>query len=198
MDLVRIAGRVARGPSAHIYVDLDETLVSATKLGRDQRREDRLNSSGYELATVADGTFLVALRPGAREFLTGLRSLGSVSICTSATRAYAEEILSSFGLDSLVDGVLSRENLAGAGAPDGHVVLVDNLPSGAMDVEAKLKAIGAPYVSDRDLWAEDPDAAEAAMDSHYGRHFVQVEEFYGQPDDSGLGAAMSGVRSALA
>lgn len=184
MDLIHIASRVAGHEPVHVYVDLDETLVASARVQRDPDKEDRLRSSGYELAEVADGAYLVALRPGARELLSSLRSLGRVSLCTAASRPYADEVLQSFGLTSLLDEVISKEDF-GSGIPDGRVILIDNLPPEASDIQEKLRTVGAAPANPSD-------------GAHYMKHLVRVSDFYGQPGDSELSRVADRVRAALA
>lgn len=196
MDILRIAARVAKASPACLYVDLDETLVHTVRRGRhDDERIESLLASGLEHAEIG-GAFVSFLRPGARDFLLALRGLGGVSLCTAANRPYADDVLAAFGLNALIDDVVSSEDFSGVRASCGTTVLVDNLPVHASDIEAKLRAIGVGWDP------EDPSLAGLSGDErferkleHGSRHHVKVKDFWGDPSDRGLAAALSAVRN---
>lgn len=195
MSLLRIAARVAGvAPAPSIYVDLDETLVHSVRTDRDPEKVASLVESGLEHSEISDGMYMCFLRPGARELLQELGSIGDVAICTAATRPYAEQVLSAFGLAGSVWDVVTREDLGSSLAVPGHVVLVDNLSEFSRDVQDKLGCLGASW-SDPD--GLDEDAAIEAERAHYGRHFVRVKDFWGDPADSELRSVPQRVRAAI-
>lgn len=197
MEFLRIASRIARA-NPSIYVDLDETLVHSIKRSHVEEEElQRLydESNGH---AIVMSDYITFLRPGAEEFLQSISSMGTLYLCTAASKSYAAEILEEFGLTSYFDDIFARDAIHGRAkrSQSGPTVLIDNLPTGSSDIRAKLRFIGVPpYTTPL---GSDPKEDLEKKHGYYSQFHVQVPEFTGDMNDRGLSSIPSKVQSVLA
>uniref|UniRef100_A0A803MC60 protein-serine/threonine phosphatase n=1 Tax=Chenopodium quinoa TaxID=63459 RepID=A0A803MC60_CHEQI len=79
----------------HLVLDLDNTLIHSIKtLSKRFTLEDRekIKTSYEDVYEICDGTRLVKLRPGARDFLVQASTMFELSIYTLAKESYAKEV----------------------------------------------------------------------------------------------------------
>ncbi|XP_074276859.1 RNA polymerase II C-terminal domain phosphatase-like 4 [Silene latifolia] len=117
----------------NLILDLDNTLLHAKrtkKLTLEDKRQVRNDSC--ELHEVEDGSKLVKLRPGVREFLKKASDMFELSIYTMGTRDYAHTMADLLSLGSKQDGrsmfwkkIISREDCTHAGQKGLDIVLSD-------------------------------------------------------------------------
>lgn len=196
MDVLRIAARIARS-NPSIFIDLDETLAHSIK--RSHIEEEELQklydeSNGH---AIVMSDYITFLRPGAEEFLQSVSAMGTLYLCTAASKSYATEILEEFGLSSYFADIFARDAIHGRSkrSQQGPVVLVDNLPSEASDIRTKLRFIGIPSYTTP--LGTDPKEDLEKQRSYYSRFHIQVPEFTGDMGDRGLSSIPSKIQSAL-
>lgn len=122
----------------YIFVDLDETLISTTFVGRTRPDTGGMAISYIQLIgneTEEVDYYRVRLREGARMLLNELRAVAPehVRLLTAAQRDYAEAINTLYQFGFSTDDIHSREdmragNLTARDFPAGDVYLIDNLP----------------------------------------------------------------------
>lgn len=122
----------------YIFVDLDETLISATYAGHVCPDVGGMAISYIQLIdneTEEVDYYRVRLRDGARMLLDELRAVAPehVRLLTAATRPYAEAINTLYQFGFSTDDIHSREDmqagkLTARDFPAGDVYLIDNLP----------------------------------------------------------------------
>ena len=122
----------------YIFVDLDETLISATYAGHTRPDVGGMAISYIQLIdneTEEVDYYRVRLRDGARMLLDELRAIAPehVRLLTSAQRDYAEAINTLYQFGFSTDDIHSREDmqagkLSARDFPAGDVYLIDNLP----------------------------------------------------------------------
>ena len=187
MNYLRIAARMQPAPS--IYVDLDETLVHS--LDKNNLPENLVEMiKGLE--ALDWGRYITLLRPGVKEFLDELSSLGDLFICTAASRSYAVAVLSYFGLMEYFVSVYSMEDIGNdVLSQPNDFILIDNLPTMSGDVLQKLHFLGVPdYL---------PEGSPSQVDfmAYYGPYHVEVSDFTGDTMDAGLQSVIPMVKQAL-
>lgn len=112
---VKIASR------CDFYIDLDETLIKSI--------ED-------------NGETLVIKRPGVDDFLSDLKSLGKIFLCTASDQAYADNILKKLNID-VFDNKFYGEDLDNKVVNDNpNFLLIDNLEYTEDDIQRKMKMLG--------------------------------------------------------
>ena len=189
MDLFRIAARIASNDVC-VYVDLDETLIHTMRLDVPQnlKKFDGWEGDKIELSDSGrpyDGRMGTLLRPGAREMLNELHSIGPVYLLTYSINKYASEIVRELELG--VNEIFSREDLAGkVGKGQTKFVLIDDLNTLDPMIQTKLKAAG---VEESDSFVE--------QQAWFERHHLQVQGFSGSDGDTGLNGIPSRVRMML-
>ncbi|XP_074284216.1 RNA polymerase II C-terminal domain phosphatase-like 4 [Silene latifolia] len=117
----------------NLILDLDNTLLHAKrtkKLTLEDKR--RVRNDSCELHKVEDGSKLVKLRPGVREFLKKASDMFELSIYTMGTRDYAHTMADLLALGSKQDGrsmfwkkIISREDCTHEGQKGLDIVLSD-------------------------------------------------------------------------
>ncbi|XP_074276848.1 RNA polymerase II C-terminal domain phosphatase-like 4 [Silene latifolia] len=118
----------------NLILDLDNTLLHAKrtkKLTLEDKR--RVRDDSCELHKVEDGSKLVKLRPGVREFLKKASDMFELSIYTMGTRDYAHTMADLLALGSNQDDggsvfwkkIISREDCTHEGQKGLDIVLLD-------------------------------------------------------------------------
>jgi hypothetical protein len=189
MNFSKIAARISSAKDWCFYVDLDNTLICGVKDDSIHAEDVRkLEESG--LPFVRTVGYAVVLRPGALEFLADLGAKGKVTLCTAATRDYAESICRELGISPYLDGgIISREALnryddETMPSECGKFVLIDDLGTFTSDVQAKLRTIGVPQ-----------ETLVVGTEEELARYHIRVDEFYGNPDDRGLHKVLGKINS---
>ncbi|KAK9732860.1 hypothetical protein RND81_04G027700 [Saponaria officinalis] len=116
----------------NLILDLDNTLLNSKKT-RNLTLDDKQHviNNPRELYKVEDGSRLVKLRPGAREFLKKAREMFELSIYTMGTRDYAHRMANLLALGSglhywsMFGKIISKEDCTTMGKKGLDVVLSD-------------------------------------------------------------------------
>jgi TFIIF-interacting CTD phosphatase-like protein len=157
INRIRKYSQMTQGIS--LFVDMDETLVKYIKSG-----EIPQGIQGFRL----HGDSVVLKRPGVEEFLTKLKQIGPVYLCTHAEEEYVNEVLDAVNLRKYFDKIYTREDIWSDNAVDmshvGDAILIDNSLQHSSKSQHKLQWLG---ISEE----------ESTM------HYVQVPEFTGTPDN---------------
>ncbi|KAH9622284.1 hypothetical protein KSS87_009930 [Heliosperma pusillum] len=108
----------------YLVLDLDNTLIHATKAGKENNHKKKNKSSKNDVYEILKGEMLVKLRPGARDFLENASHLFDLSIYTIADEPYAREIAKILESDTVrFTRVISKENCTIMGRKGLDVVL---------------------------------------------------------------------------
>jgi len=86
----------------YFYVDLDGTLKTDVSFSGNSEKYIAFNNKKY----------FYQIRPYAKEFIEGLKTIGTVLLLTLSTKRYAEYFLEKIGVTNIVDEVYSRENIS--------------------------------------------------------------------------------------
>jgi hypothetical protein len=146
-----------------------------------------------KVCVIEGSIFISRLRPGAREFLQGLRGVTPKLYALSAgTRNFQVEVLKGHGLFACLDELYGRESL-GERDPK-HVVpvhvnplLIDDQPVMSMLAIAKLNV----------MRLIKNDTVEAMMEA-FDRHYIQIHPFDGDAADVGFATIAPEVQKKLA
>lgn len=136
-----------------IFVDLDETLVHTvfwrnaawTDIPKTARRDPASYlAEDPATKTIAErgGDYFTRLRPGAKEFLTELGTLGPLSILTNGVTEFQVKVLEAHGLRSFFGQVIGR-GYDGLSESPKHILIDDTDPvNGLASLKLHLLGIG--------------------------------------------------------
>jgi FMN phosphatase YigB (HAD superfamily) len=169
----------------YIFVDLDETLISTTFVGRTRPDTGGMAISYIQLIgneTEEVDYYRVRLREGARMLLNELRAVAPehVRLLTAAQRDYAEAINTLYQFGFSTDDIHSREdmragNLTARDFPAGDVYLIDNLPRH----ENRVKIDYLRAITDGDI------------------NYIKVAEYFGHIENDFAFGDIQGILDAI-
>lgn len=146
-------------------------------------------------------------RPLALEFVEALAAMGKVSLCTWASRPYAEQCLRYIGVLNLFDALYCRDDLSSVCtlSRSHDVLLIDDLPLEDMRVLAKLHFIGLDLCFDFESALQKqlpndklPDKLPDIDYALASRYHLQVPAYIGKPGDQVLRDLAEKVEAKLA
>lgn len=197
------------------YVDMDNTLLfSTTNISgirgiTDEELESDSNivfeKRGFKKGLEVGGTaYWSKIRPGAIEFLSALKGIGKVYLCTSATNDYADAALRVLGIDGFFDGKYYRNNVYQDVVQNScaRFFLIDDLPFNTSGISQKMRFLGSGMNPEDQPWGDEDEMKEyekkkARYESEYGPKHIQVKFFRGDDGDSDLSRVLSEIKKSL-
>lgn len=158
-------------PSAKVvFVDLDETLITSMS-----------KKPETPLPTIYSGGYWSVKRPGAIRLLAWMKNIQGceVYILSAGSTSHVARSVKGFGLDKIVDGYISMDDVYGDVLQDIHRgrpwLLIEDRPLGDGIVMEKMKALGNLHAS----------------------HYRHVKPFQGDPRDRELFKFATNPRSLI-
>lgn len=196
------------------YVDMDNTLLYTRLIPKssdflpediDKDSDEMFAKNGFKLG-LDDGRdrYWSKVRPGATEFLSALKGMGKVFLCTSATKDYADKALEILGLDGFFDGRYYRHDVYRSVTQNScsRFYLIDDLAFEMAGIAQKMRFLGSGMESE-EPWGGDIRRLEeykqkrAKYEAEYGPRHIQVKPFRGEDGDADLSRALAQIKESL-